>query len=185
MRAGSLKHWSILAPALVVALFVWFSAALSVAQIPSSLKDLPLGIPGEGSARNSKQGEVEFLGPTQDAIPSGKRTEVNLHFRVKDGFHINSHAPEQKTLIPTRLIVEEPQGLTVSTVDFPKGSSYAPSFAPEDTLSVYSGDFSITAHISSRSGVHVLRGGLHYQACDANACTPPRTLPFEIRILAR
>jgi hypothetical protein len=185
MRAERLKILRISTYASLAVLLVGLSEPLSVAQVPSKLKDLPLGIPGEGSARNSAQGEVEFAGPEQATIPAGKRTEVQLHFRVKDGFHINSHTPEQKTLIPTRLIVEEPHGLTVSTVDFPKGSSFTPSFAPKDTLSIYSGNFSIAADIFSRSGVHILRGGLHYQACDANACTPPRTLPFEIKILAQ
>ena len=128
---------------------------------------------------------VQFISPAQITVPARRPAQIDLHFRIADGFHINSHAPTEKWLIPARLAVVEGDGLTVTAVDFPPGADYALKVAPQQKLSVYTGEFVLHAHVMAEPGEHVLEGGLRYQACDANACMPPHTLPVSITVTAK
>jgi hypothetical protein len=154
-----------------VLLFAGLAAWLQV------LKDPPLPLPAEGA--------VQFLSPAQVNVPVRRATQVDLHFRVADGFHINSHEPLEKSLIPARLAVVEVPGLSVSAVDFPPGSAYALQVAPREKLSVYTGEFVLHVHLTAQRGEHVLQGGLHYQACDSNSCLPPHTIPVTVTVAAQ
>ena len=147
------------------------------------IKDQPLPLPDGANQR--ADAAVQFLSPDKINIPARRAAQIDLHFRVADGLHINSHAPTDKTLIPTRLAVVEVQGLNVTAVDFPPGTQYAPQFAPREKLSVYAGEFVLHAHLTAQPGEHLLEGGLRYQACDANACLPPRTIPVSVTVVAQ
>ena len=147
------------------------------------IKDQPLPLPDGANQR--ADAAVQFLFPDKINIPARRAAQIDLHFRVADGLHINSHAPTDKTLIPTRLAVVEVQGLNVTAVDFPVGTQYAPQFAPREKLSVYAGEFVLHAHLTAQPGEHLLEGGLRYQACDANACLPPRTIPVSVTVVAQ
>lgn len=136
----------------------------------------------------SKPGEhqfVQFLYPEQVTLPAGKPSVVELHFRVNDGLHINSHTPREKSLIPTQLMVEEPTGVNVASVDFPAGADYSPAFSPSDKLSVYTGEFVLRAHVTAQRGDHLVQAALRYQACDAHSCYPPKTAPVAVSIIAK
>ena len=128
---------------------------------------------------------VRFLYPEQITLTPGKETEVDLHFRVSDGLHINSHTPLDKSLIPTQLIVAELNGLKVSAVDFPPGTDYAFTATPNDKLSVYTGEFVLHAHLTAQPGDHLLESVLRYQACDTNSCYPPRKAKVAIDVVAK
>ncbi len=141
------------------------------------MKDQPLPLPADAA--------VQFLYPAQVTVPARHATQIDLHFRVANGLHINSHSPTQKSLIPARLAVVEVPGLNVTAVDFPPGTEYAFQFAPHDKLSVYTGEFVLHAHLTAQPGEHVLEGGLHYQACDSNSCMPPHTIPVSVKVLAQ
>jgi len=147
------------------------------------IKDQPLPLPDGANQRADTA--VQFLYPDKINIPARRAAQIDLHFRVADGLHINSHAPTDKSLIPTRLAVVEVQGLNVTAVDFPAGTQYAPQFAPREKLSVYAGEFVLHAHLTAQPGEHLLEGGLRYQACDANSCLPPRTIPVSITVVAQ
>jgi hypothetical protein len=147
------------------------------------IKDQPLPLPDGANQR--ADAAVQFLYPDKINIPARHAAQIDLHFRVADGLHINSHTPTDKTLIPTRLAVVEVQGLNVTAVDFPAGTQYAPQFAPREKLSVYSGEFILHAHLTAQPGEHLLEGGLRYQACDANACLPPHTIPVSVTVVAQ
>ena len=147
------------------------------------IKDQPLPLP-EG-ANHRPDAAVQFLYPDKINIPARRAAQIDLHFRVADGLHINSHAPTDKFLIPSRLAVVEVQGLNVSKVDFPPGTEYAPQFSPREKLSVYTGEFILHAHLTAQPGEHLLEGGLRYQACDANSCMPPHTIPVSVTVVAQ
>jgi hypothetical protein len=149
------------------------------------IKEQPLPLPGGANQRGNGVAAVEFLYPEKVNVPAKRAAQVDLHFRVADGLHINSHAPTDKTLIPARLAVVEVEGLNVTAVDFPPGTEYAPQFAPREKLSVYSGEFILHAHLTAQPGEHVLAGALRYQACDANSCRPPNSIPVSISIIAQ
>ena len=128
---------------------------------------------------------VKFDGPEQVSVAARRPEVLELRFHIADGFHINSHMPHAKTLIPTQLMLIDGDGVTVSAVDFPAGTDTAFSFAPEEKLSVYTGALMLHAHVRATPGNHLLQGALRYQACDANACMPPRKIPVAVSVLAK
>jgi hypothetical protein len=144
------------------------------------LKDQPLPLPD-----SDKAAAVQFLYPEKVNVPARHAAMVDLHFRVADGLHINSHAPTDKSLIPARLAVVEVQGLNVTAVDFPPGTEYALQLAPREKLSVYTGEFVLHAHLTAQPGEHQLEGALRYQACDANSCMPPHAIPVSVTVVAQ
>ena len=149
------------------------------------IKDQPLPLPEGANPRGDAAAAVQFLYPDKINIPARHAAQIDLHFRVADGLHINSHAPTDKSLIPTRLAVVEVQGLNVTAVDFPAGTQYAPEFAPREKLSVYTGEFILHAHLTAQPGEHLFDGALRYQACDANSCLPPHTIPVSVTVVGQ
>lgn len=136
------------------------------------------------SQSDSKQW-VKFLYPEQVSVPANQDSVVELHFAVNPGLHINSHAPHEKSFIPTQLIVAEPPGLTVKQVDFPPGTDFTSAADPSEKLSVYTGDFILRAHLKAQPGEHLIQAQLRYQACDATSCYPPRKAPVAVDVIAR
>jgi hypothetical protein len=128
---------------------------------------------------------VRFEGPDQIDVAAQKPQVVELRFRIPDGFHINSHTPHEKNLIPTQLLVVDGDGVNVSAVDFPPGTDTTFAFAPNEKVSVYTGTMTLRAHVTVTHGGHLLQGALRYQACDANACMPPRKIPVAVSLLAK
>jgi Disulphide bond corrector protein DsbC len=162
-----------------------FAGVVSLAASGQVIKDQPLPLPGGANQRGDAAAAVQFLYPETVNIPARSAAQIDLHFRVADGLHINSHAPTDKSLIPARLAVVEVQGLNVTAVDFPPGTEYAPLFAPREKLSVYTGEFILHAHLTAQPGEHLLEGALRYQACDANSCMPPHTIPVSVTVVAQ
>lgn len=128
------------------------------------------------SSKPAAKGHVQFAAEPQ-VIAAKKPATVLLHFHVNPGFHINSHTPKSEMLIPTKIAIGEGDGIAVQTVDFPAGQPYSFSFEPNTKLDVYTNDVVLTAHVVAQPGQRTLLGVLHYQACDAAACYPPKTLP--------
>jgi hypothetical protein len=137
-----------------------------------------------GDAQDAKQ-FVKFLYPEQVSITANHDSIVDLHFRVNPGLHINSHAPHEKSFIPTQLLVAEPTGVTVGPVDFPAGTDFSLAINPNEKLSVYTGEFVVRAHVKAKAGDHLIEGQLRYQACDATSCFPPRKIPVAVDVIAR
>ena len=130
------------------------------------------------SAKPAARGHVQFAAEPQ-AVAANKPATVRLHFQVDPGFHINSHTPKSEMLIPTKIAIADGDGVKVQTVDFPTGELYSFNFEPQTKLDVYTKDVVLTAHVVAQPGARTLIGVLRYQACDAAACYPPKTLPVE------
>jgi hypothetical protein len=82
-------------------------------------------------------------------------------------------------------MVVDGDGVNVTGVDFPPGTDTSFAFAPNQKVSVYTGSVTLRAHMTVAPGGHLLQGALRYQACDANACMPPRKIPVAISLLAK
>jgi hypothetical protein len=137
------------------------------------------------AATDDQHQSVRFLYPEQVTVAANKDSVVDLHFKINDGMHINSHTPREKSFIPTQLLVLEPPGLKIGPVEFPPGADYSLAAMPQDKLSVYTGEFVIHAHVTAQTGDHLIEGALRYQACDANSCYPPRKAPVVVDVVAR
>ena len=55
------------------------------------------------------KGHVAYVAE-QQSVPAGKRAVLELHFRVDDGFHVNSHTPKSELLIPTQVALAPAAG---------------------------------------------------------------------------
>jgi DsbC/DsbD-like thiol-disulfide interchange protein len=121
----------------------------------------------------------------QQNVPAGKRSVLELHFRVMDGFHVNSHTPKSELLIPTQITLQPASGVKAEAVQYPAGTSYSFSFDPTEKLDVYSGAFTVKLPVVAEAGTHMMDGTLRYQACDHAACYPPKSLPVQVIFTAK
>jgi hypothetical protein len=133
--------------------------------------------------------EVAPVGKVQ--VRAGSSATIDLDFRIGSEFHVNSNKPKSELLIPTSLRLNATDPLAIATVKYPAGQDMSFPFSPNEKLSVYSGDFTITAVIKASpkatNGTYPVSGELHFQACDRSACYPPKSIPvkFEITVLNR
>jgi len=128
---------------------------------------------------------VEYLFPEQVSVPAGKSSPVALHFRIAPGFHINSHKPKEDYLIPTSFSIPETSGVTLKDAAYPEGTDFTLPLDPSTKLSVYTGEFAIQARIVAPRGNHLVQASLHYQACDKNACMPPKTITVAVDVIGQ
>ena len=132
---------------------------------------------------------VTYLFPEQLSLPANKPAAVDLHFRIADGLHINSHTPHEEALIPTTFTIPASSGVRLAKADFPPGSDYSFAVAsqtgPQEKLSVYTGEFTIHAQLVATPGEHLVEATLRYQACNNSQCMPPRSIPVAISVLAK
>ena len=120
------------------------------------------------------------------AVNPAHPAPLRLLFRVKPGFHINSNKPLTPELIPTVVHFSLPDDLVVGRVQYPAGQLKSFPFDPTQKLSVYSGDIVITGRViappHAATGTYTVHGDFRYQACDNNACYPPKTLPIAFNV---
>jgi Disulphide bond corrector protein DsbC len=122
------------------------------------------------------------------SISRGHPGTVELQFRVARGFHINSNQPKQEYLKKTELKLDAPTDIVIGKITYPLGEDRIFPFAPDEKLSVYSGDFAVGVVVRPLRTVlpakYAVHGFLKYQACDNAACYPPKQLPvsFEVKV---
>jgi hypothetical protein len=132
-----------------------------------------------------KVASVTYLFPEQVTIPAGKPSPVDLHFKVADGLHVNSHTPHAEELIPTTLAVPDNADVRLASATFPPGKDFSFAINPKEKLNVYTGEFTVHATLVSSKGEHLVQGTLHYQACNNAACFPPRSIPVVLDVIAK
>jgi DsbC/DsbD-like thiol-disulfide interchange protein len=145
-------------------------------QVPASDKPARTG---------SRAEAVQYLYPEQVTVPAGTATPVVLHFRIKEGLHINSNKPKDEFLIPTVLTIPEASGVRLAGAEYPAGTEFELPVEPGTKLIVYTGDFTIEARLVAQPGDHMVEAKLRYQACDANACLPPKTITVPIDVMGK
>jgi len=136
-----------------------------------------------GSSAKPKQ-YVTYAAEEQ-IVKAGKKSVVELHFKVGDGFHVNSHTPKSELLIPTAITLKAVGGVTASPAEYPAGTAYSFSFEPGEKLDVYTGVFTVKVPMVVEAGAHTVDGVLRYQACDNAACYPPKSLPVQVNVTAK
>jgi hypothetical protein len=132
-----------------------------------------------------KSDPVAFLYPAQVTVPVGKPSPVELHFRVAQGLHINSHTPSDDYLIPTTFSIPDGAGARLESANYPAGTMISLPIDPKTRLSVYTGEFAITARIVAAAGSHAVEARLRYQACDQNQCLPPKTITVPVQVTGK
>lgn len=145
-------------------------------QVPAADKPTHIGARTEA---------VQYLYPEQVTVPAGKTTPVALHFQIKQGLHINSHAPREEFLIPTTLSIPDLSGVRLESASYPPGTEFTLPVEPGTKLIVYTGEFTIQARVVAQPGDHMVEAKLRYQACDQNACLPPKTITVPIDVIGK
>jgi thiol:disulfide interchange protein len=105
---------------------------------------------------------------------AAKTSVLELHFRVRDGFHVQSHTPKSELQIPTVFELQPADGVRAAEVVY-----------PAEKLDVYTGSFTVKVPVVAAAGEHTLDGVLRYQACDSTVCYPPETLPVQVSFTAK
>jgi len=163
-----------------VGLFALSAIGFSAIGFSASAQDFPSG---------SRTPSVTMQPPEIVSIHRGHPGSVQLQFRIASGFHINSNQPKQEYLKKTELKLDAPTDIAIEKVVYPDGEDRSFPFAPDEKLSVYSGDFPIEVVVRPLKTVvptkYAIHGKLYYQACDNAACYPPKQFPvsFEIKVL--
>lgn len=109
---------------------------------------------------------------------------VFLEISVKPGFHINSDQPGDEYSFPARVELMPFQGLELEKVVFPAGHKVLLPFS-EGPVSVLEGDFKVELKfkVAPSAGLDLkIQGKLKFQACNDQACLPPRDVSFERKI---
>jgi hypothetical protein len=132
-----------------------------------------------------KPAAVAYLFPEQITVAADKPANVDLHFKVADGLHVNSHAPRGEGLIPTTLDLPEKDGVRLANATFPPGTDFTFPIDPKEKLNVYTGEFIVHAQLVAAKGNHLVQATLRYQACNSNTCMPPHTIPVAIDVIAK
>lgn len=146
---------------------------------------VPLGHAQFGFDTPTKQKNYVTYTADAQAIPAGRRGELQLRFQLLQGFHVNSHTPKSPTLIPTALTLQPAAGVKPGDPEYPPGQPFSFSFDPKEKIDVYANSFTVSLPIVATAGAHTMDASLRYQACDNSSCYPPRTLPVKIIFTAK
>ena len=107
----------------------------------------------------------------------GNRYILNIHFKIKPGWHINAHKPIQKQLIATTINIVDSQHWQLSEPRYPQPELINTDISREP-LALYQGEFKITAKLSAKTGFKIdpIKISLNLQACNQDSCLAPETL---------
>ncbi len=137
--------------------------------------------------RFNKTSFVTMQPAAEVRVARTKPAKATVRFRVNPGYHVNSNKPSSDLLIPTEITFAANPAIVVGKPAYPAGEELSLSFSPKQKLSVYQGDVTVTVPLSAaksaKRGAYKLKGSLSYQACNDNACFPPKTAPFELTVL--
>ena len=81
--------------------------------------------------------------------------------------------------------IPEESGVRLDSASYPAGGEFTLPVDPSTKLVVYTGDFAIQTRIVATPGDHLVEAKLRYQACDQNACMPPKTITVPIDVVGK
>lgn len=113
-----------------------------------------------------------------DKIRKGRVVRATVVMDIPAGLHVQSSRPLDKYLIPTKLDVETPPGMTVGTITYPRPVMRNLKFS-KSAVAVYEGRamirFNVTVPQNYNGSSGEIKGKLRFQACNDESCFPPVT----------
>ena len=150
-----------------------------------ALSLLALLVPAAVAAQGSSP-QVTVAPINTVVVTRGGKAALDIALQVNRGFHVNSNKPNDELLLPTVVHLNPPQGIMIVNVEYPEGQELALPFMGNQKLSVYSGNFAVSAEVripkSAPLGTQRVHGNVKYQACDNRQCYPPREVPVEFDV---
>jgi hypothetical protein len=126
---------------------------------------------------------VENLAPSHGPTKKAAKPKIDslvLEVRVElpAGWHINSEAPPDSFLVPTR-VEASADGILFGKPRFPQPEMVFSS-AMGEKIPLYSGVFTIQIPAQRQQEMPVTRVTLYYQACNDSMCLPPKEVSAEL-----
>lgn len=120
---------------------------------------------------------------SHERIRPGESFQLAVIATIKEGFHINSHKPMDRFLMPTTVKFEQRKGIVFSPVSYPEPDLKSFSFST-NKLAVYEGRIVTLARGKLSEDISAgdvkISGVLAYQVCDDQSCFMPEVVKFEI-----
>jgi hypothetical protein len=112
--------------------------------------------------------------------PSGDSLTLNVRIEIAEGWHINSDAPMDEFLVPTRLEIKS-EGAEFGKPRYPRPEILHNAVMGD--LSLFSGafDVQVPAKRAGKPSAAAPRTSvtLHYQSCNNSMCLPPKSITVE------
>ena len=126
--------------------------------------------------------QAELAPLVESSAPAGGRVRAGVQVRVPQGFHLQSNAPRDPSLIPTTLVADVPAGVRAVEVVFPPTTDFQ-VVGIDEPLAVFEHEFMVGMLFELDStvapGALAIPGRLRYQACDDKACFAPTTVDLQ------
>jgi thiol:disulfide interchange protein DsbD len=117
-----------------------------------------------------------------DGLHAGADARLALQVALPDRFHVQSNKPRDPNLIPTKLAIDAPAGMSVAEVVFPAPIDVK-VLGIDQPLAVFEQSFTIgvrlTVAANLAAGTVVVPARLRYQACNDTTCFAPTTMAVE------
>lgn len=148
---------------------------------------LMLGALGPVSSAPAAEPKVSLaIRPAAAAVARGGELPVTVEAVIATGWHINSHQPTEKFLVPTTLTLQLPEGVSAAAVEYPSAKTMRFAFAGDLELRVYEGTVPLRTTIrvpAAFAGDAVtIDAALRYQACDDTTCLPPASVRASLAV---
>lgn len=110
--------------------------------------------------------------------------ELTIDMKFDDAWHINSHTPFDKLLIPTSIKLREGSIWALGDIEYPRHEVVKLGFSKRP-LALYQEQVKIKAKL--KKGSTALNPGikLHLQACNDEVCLPPENLVLYPRLIIK
>ena len=126
--------------------------------------------------------------PAGAEIAAGGEGVASVRLTIADGYHISANPATLSYQIATQITVEPGDGITVGQPVYPPSVTKKFAFEPQP-FAVYEGEAIIKvplrAEASAARGAHALRTKVRVQACDDQACYPPRTINTSLPVTVK
>jgi len=113
---------------------------------------------------------------------SDKQYDLTIDMKIDEKWHINSHKPFDKKLIPTVIALEKQQEWHLLSVQYPEHDVVKLGIS-DRSLSLYQGHKLITSRISKDTSKTNPVVSLQLQACDDSVCLPPEKFRLYPRLV--
>ncbi|MCX7992395.1 MAG: thioredoxin family protein, partial [Fimbriimonadales bacterium] len=148
-----------------------------------------MGLIGYGSIAWAQLKQIQFKTEVileRTAYAPGATVNGVVVMQVDKPYHVNANPASEDYLIPTELRIPAGTGYKAGKIEYPKPIEKAFGFSEGKPIKIYEGrvpiKFQIALDKTAPKGTLTVKASLRYQACDDNACYPPRTVPIEIKI---
>ncbi len=137
--------------------------------------------PSSGAGAEAPDVRARVVAPA--SLAAGTGTTVIVEMTLGPNWHVNSHTPSEKFLIPTEARLTTSAG-TLSAVRYPRQIEKRFPFS-EKPMAVYEGTVRFETDLSlprDAAGTVSLAGNLSYQACNDKQCFAPAKIPLQASI---